>query len=504
MGKFNRLLYIVPLILTILFSNSAFPAPDHNWQLKIESGLLDAASAGETEYLVTFSEQTELEYAQGLPNKQEKGSYVVGRLKSTAQQSQKSFLDFLDSEQVEYQPFWITNAVLVKSNRNILELAARRSDVLHISANPSIGADLPGVVREREANGLAPFSQIIEWNISRVNAPQVWEAGFTGQGVVIGGQDTGYDWEHPALKDKYRGWNGNSVDHNYSWHDSIHAAAGSCGADSPEPCDDNGHGTHTMGTMLGDDGLGNQIGMAPGAKWIGCRNMDQAGVGKASTYIECFQWFLQPTDLNNQNGNVDLAPHVINNSWYCPPEENCNWDSLQTAVDNARAAGIVVVTSTGNEGGSGCGSVGYPPAIYDSSFSVGATDNNDNIALFSSRGPSDYTSLMKPEISAPGVSVRSSVPKGGYGLASGTSMAAPHVSGLVALLISANPHLAGQVEQIESIIEKSALPRQAAESCGGISGNEIPNNTYGWGRIDARETIFFEKIYFPLSPSPNN
>ena len=147
--------------------------------------------------------------------------------------------------------------------------------------------------------------------------------GYTGQGAVIAGQDTGYQWDHPALKDQYRGWNGSAADHNYNWHDAIHATGSSCGADSPCPCDDNDHGTHTMGTMVGDDGGANQIGMAPGARWIGCRNMN-AGVGTPTTYIECFEWFIAPTDLAGQNPNPAMAPDVINNSWGCPESEGCS------------------------------------------------------------------------------------------------------------------------------------------------------------------------------------
>jgi subtilisin family serine protease len=253
-----------------------------------------------------------------------------------------------------------------------------------------------------------------------------------------------------------------------------------------------------MGTMVGDDGESNKIGMAPGAKWIGCRNMDQ-GNGTVASYSECFEWFMEPTDLNGMNGNIYLRPHVINNSWYCPPEEGCDWDSLQLLVNNTRAAGIVVVVSTGNFGSSGCGSVNNPPAIYESAFSVGATDSSDNIASFSSRGPSDHTDLLKPNVSAPGYNVRSSikVEYGSYGTASGTSMAAPHVTGLVALLLSARPDLIGQVDKIESIIERSAQPRTTSETCGGIPGSQIPNNTYGWGRIDAYETLF-DTLIFPL------
>jgi subtilisin family serine protease len=156
-----------------------------------------------------------------------------------------------------------------------------------------------------------------------------------------------------------------------------------------------------------------------------------------------------------------------------------------------------VVVSAGNFGVNGCGSVDYPPAIYDSSFTVGATDSSDNITSFSSRGPADHTNRLKPDISAPGQGIRSSIPGGGYVSMSGTSMAAPHVSGLVALLLSAHPYLAGQVEAIETRIEQNALPLTTTEECGGVPGIQIPNNTYGWGRIDALETIF-AFTYFPL------
>ena len=208
---------------------------------------------------------------------------------------------------LEYQPFWIANMIWVRGDMADAQALALRGDVAHIYANPAVHVDEP-IAEPAFAAGPQAAAQpdAIEWNITRVGAPEVWAAGFTGQGVVIGGQDTGYQWDHPALKGKYRGWNGTTASHDYNWHDAIHATThgSSCGANSPFPCDDYGHGTHTMGTMVGDDGAGNQIGMAPGAQWIGCRNMDN-GWGTPATYIECYEWFIAPTKVDGSCARPD-------------------------------------------------------------------------------------------------------------------------------------------------------------------------------------------------------
>jgi len=447
------------------------------------------ARGGETEFLVVLAEQADLGAAPALPTREERLRYVYDALRETALRSQASLRAELDGAGVEYRPFYIVNLLVVKGDRALVARLAARSEVARIVANPRVRQPLPAPQPE----GVRPLApRGIEWNVARVNADAVWALGYTGQGIVVAGQDTGYDWDHPALLDQYRGWSGVTATHDYNWHDAIHSGGGVCGADSPAPCDDHGHGTHTMGTIVGDDGGGNQVGVAPGARWIGCRNMGQ-GVGTPATYIECFEFFLAPYPVGGNpisDGVPNLAPHVINNSWTCPPSEGCDWDTLQAVVENVRAAGIVVVASAGNSG-PGCSTVRDPPAIYDGAFSVGATDSSDNIASFSSRGPVkvDGSGRLKPDVSAPGVGVRSSQRGGGYTWMSGTSMAGPHVAGGVALLWSATPALIGDVDTTEWIVERTARPRTTAQGCDDDGPGDVPNNVYGWGIVDALAAI---------------
>jgi subtilisin family serine protease len=254
--------------------------------------------------------------------------------------------------------------------------------------------------------------------------------------------------------------------------------------------------------MVGDDGGTNTIGMAPEARWIACRNMTE-GAGAVPTYMECMQWFIAPTDNAGLNPDPSRAPHVINNSWGC--YEGCPPPALQDTLRASRAAGIFYAVSAGNDGSSPlgvantglviCNSINTPLARYPEAFTVGSTDHRtDQISYFSSRGsvlgdPSAPTGLMKPNISAPGSGIRSSVKNGSYASFSGTSMAGPHVAGLVALLVSANPRLAGMVNRLEDIIEQTAVRKTTSEGCGFDSATAVPNNTYGWGRIDALAAV---------------
>ena len=317
---------------------------DDGWREKVDPWVLSTAEAGTTEFLVFLAEQADLGAAESLATKEAKGRYVFETLTATAERTQGPVLGALETLGVEHRPYWIANRVWVRGGLDAVEAMARRGDVARVHANPAVRLDEPVSTSERD-----DATETVEWNISKVNADDVWALGHTGTGVVVAGQDTGYRWDHPALVNQYRGSAGN---HDYSWWDAIHAGGGSCGADAPAPCDDHGHGTHTMGTIVGDDGGSNQVGMAPTAEWIGCRNMN-VGVGTPTTYSECYQFFVAPTDLAGNNPDPAMAPDVINNSWGCPPSEGCTDPNvLWTVVENVRAAGIVTVHSAGNSGSS--------------------------------------------------------------------------------------------------------------------------------------------------------
>src|SRR5206468_7911509 len=270
-------------------------------------------------------------------------------------------------------------------------------------------------------------------------------------------------------------------------HDSIHDSIGNpCGNDSPEPCDDFFHGSHTLGTAIGDDGGTNQIGMAPGAKWIGCRNMDQ-GDGTPARYIECMEFFLAPYPLNctPNEGDPSKAPDITTNSWGCPTSEGCVvGDELQAAVEAQEAAGIQMVVAAGNSG-PGCSTVSDPPSFYDASYTVGALNTGtDTAASFSSRGPvtADGSNRIKPNIAAPGTGTRSAsnLSDSAYTIADGTSMATPHIAGSMALLWSAHPELKNQIDTSRDTLN-SAAHFISSTQCGTAGP---PNNVYGWGRVD--------------------
>jgi len=440
------------------------------------------ANGQQAEFFVLLTDQANLGPASSLQTKAEKGRFVYSTLLNKAQTTQGPILQWLRERGLEHHSFYIVNGILVTGTQQVAEALAARPDVARIEGNPRIQNHFPQPGAVEEAPPHVPAT--IEPGINYTHAPQVWALGFTGQTIVIASADTGVRWTHNALKPHYRGWDGVNADHDYNWHDSIHDSTGNpCGNDSPFPCDDFFHGSHTTGTAVGDDGQGNQIGMAPGAKWIGCRNMDQ-GNGTPTRYIECMQWFLAPTRIGGGDPDPTKAPDITINSWECPASEGCSFDTLQAAVEAQAAAGIMMVSAAQNSGPA-CSTVQNPPGIYAATYSAGAlTTGTDTIAGFSSRGPVtvDGSNRIKPDISAPGTGTRScsNSADNAYTTASGTSMATPHISGAMALLWSAVPSLRHQLSASRDAINNSAV-HIASATCGDPGP---PNNVYGWGRVD--------------------
>jgi subtilisin family serine protease len=440
----------------------------------------ETANGNSTEALIVLARQADLSGAAKLQNKLAKRRFVVNELRQVANLTQGPIVALLEQRGIPYQSFWLVDMIQVTGNRALMEELAARADVAQIDANPQVRSALPVPTAFDSAQPTG-----VEWNVTKVKAPKVWALGFKGQGLVVAGADTGVQWDHPALKGHYRGWDGSNVNHDYNWHDATPAH-------SPTPVDPFGHGTFTVSEMVGDDGHGNQIGVAPGAQWIACRNMDASGTGSPTSYTECFQFLMAPYPVggNPNQGDPTKAADSINNSWTCPPSEGCSTNTLQSIVDNVRAAGIFPAMAAGNSG-SGCSTVSDPPAIYQSSVSVGALDSTNVVASFSSRGPvtADGSNRLKPNLSAPGVNVRGAVPANGYqGGWSGTSMATPHVAGGVALIWQAKPTLDGNVTATETLLTKTALHLKTTETCGGTQG-KIPNNVYGYGLLNLLRAV---------------
>ena len=487
-----------------------------DWRAKVDPAVATAAAQGETEFMIYMAHKADLRDAAALETKEQKGLYVYNRLTSVAEATQAPVKSLLAQLGAGYKSFWISNALWARGNLAVVQAVAALPDVAAIHPVGKGALRLPP--RDKDAPSAPSLISSVEPGLALVNADDVWAMGYRGQGVVVAGADTGVRFTHTALRNQYRGWGGSpeTSTHDYNWKDAIHipnwppeplnacnpGGAAGAGQPSPQPCDDDtvlggGHGSHTMGSVAGFDGGTNQIGMAPQSKWIACRNMSN-GVGAIPTYMECMEWFIAPTKIDGTAPDPTKAPHVINNSWGClegcPPEPN----PLRDTLIASRAAGIVYVASAGNDG-SECNTIFHPLARYPEAFTVGSTTHTtDLVSSFSSRGPTAVDPnnpgeplYRKPDISAPGSSIRSSL-RGSdteYGSLSGTSMAGPHVAGLVALVISANPALAGNVNRIEQIIEQSAVPKTTNEGCNGDTTTQVPNNTYGWGRIDALAAV---------------
>lgn len=414
------------------------------------------------DFWVRFADRADLSAAARTSDWTARGTAVARALRETAARSQTAVRERLDGAGVRYQPYWATNAIFVRdgSERLAAELAARPEvAALYAPVAYALPKELPGKqVREVES---------VEWGIANIRANDVWQQyGVTGDGITVASIDSGVQYDHPALVRQYRGNLGNGTfDHDYNWFD----AAGIC-ADAP--CDEHGHGTHTMGTMAGDDGAGNQIGVAPGVRWIaanGCCPSDDALIASG-------QWMLEPTDLSGQRPDASKRPNIVNNSWGTTVPSD---DPFMEDVSAAWAAsGIFAVWANGNNA-PGCRTTASPGSRIVN-YSAGAYDESNAIASFSSRG-FGQDGETKPNLSAPGVNVRSSYPGSGYVSMDGTSMAAPHVAGAIALLWSAAPDLVGNVAATRALLDGTAVDAPSDE----CDGTPADNNVFGEGRLDA-------------------
>ncbi len=450
-------------LLTVVTRDGTSQAAGDDPSEKIQADLAQTLeSKGEASFWIRFSARADLNSASNVANWNERGTAVAGALRATANTSQRQVRSALKAAGASYKAFWATNAIYVKGGSPglALEMAARPEvQGLYSPITYDIPKTTPGT-DEHEPDA-------VEWGIANINADDVWsEFGVTGEGVTVASIDTGAQYDHPALVNQYRGNNGDGTfDHNYNWFD----AAGNC---DDAPCDLNGHGSHTMGTMVGDDGAGNQIGVAPGARWIaanGCCPSDTA-------LVESGQWMLEPTDLNGDNPDASKRPNIINNSWGSTAPSN---DPFMEDISLAwTASGIFGAWANGNIGPS-CETSGSPGSRIIN-YSVGAYDINNTIADFSSRG-AGQDGETKPNVSAPGVNVRSSVPGDGYASFNGTSMATPHVAGAIALAWSAAPALLGDVDGTKALLDGSAVDNPN-DQCG---GTDADNNVFGEGRLDA-------------------
>ena len=375
---------------------------------------------------------------------------VVDALRDVSAQRQAPVLAMLAREQAlgtvkRVKPFWVFNGLAVTATEPVIRRLAARFDVWEIRPDSVIPP--PPAIQPTAAPGTGGSASV--WNLDQIRAPEVWalDPNYVGVGRVVGSFDTGVAPDHPDLQPRYRG------NHAISWFDPY--------GEHATPFDFNGHGTHTTGTAVGGDASGVNIGVAPGARWIAAKAWNDAGIGLASAFHAIFEWFLAP------GGDTANAPDVVNASWaFSLP--GC-FNEFQADILAFRAAGIFPSFAAGNNGPAG-GSVRSPGATAES-FAAGATDALDNIASFSARGPSPCGGAVKPDVSAPGVEIVSAVP-GGYVSANGTSMAAPHISGAVAVLRSINPSLT--VDELETVLTLGAVDL-------GISG---PDDTFGAGRLD--------------------
>ena len=396
--------------------------------------------------IITLSDRADLSHVHDR-DKKKKRKEILMRLRQIADATQGDLKSLLQNRRArKIKPLWIVNGIAATVPVSLITEIEDLPGIESVTLDSTIQA--PVVT----AGGPA----LPEWNISAIKAPDVWNRGFTGSGVVVATMDTGVDMHHPDLQARWRGGAN-------SWYDP--------NGEHATPEDTNGHGTQAMGIIVGGAAGGSAIGVAPGAEWIGVKIFNDAGTASLSAIHQGFQWLLNP----DNDPNTDDAPDVVSNSWGIEGANNCSGEFVSD-IQTLRNADIAVVFSAGNYGPNS--STSMSPSNNAGAFSVGAVDSNYLVASFSSRGPSSCDGSVFPQLTAPGVDIRTSdLTYGGafpdsYITVSGTSFAAPHVAGAIALLMNAFP--AVSASDIELALDQSSLDM-------GVPGSD---NDYGFGVMD--------------------
>ncbi|GAA2707585.1 S8 family serine peptidase [Micromonospora olivasterospora] len=422
--------------------------------------------------LVVLREQADLSGVPAGPpgrvGRDARAREVYRRLVATAERTQAGLRRDLSRLGLRPRPYYLVNAVEVDGGPGVRAWLSRRPEVGRVLVSQRL-RPLPAPAPTKRGTEPAPAGPT--WNVSLIGADRVWsQLGVTGAGVVVGSSDSGVDGRHPALADGFRGGDD-------SWYDPW--------SHTRTPTDRGGHGTHTTGSAVGRGG----VGVAPGASWVGCVNLAR-NLGSPARYLDCLQFMLAPFPAGGDpftDGRPERGPQVLTNSWGCPSIEGCDPGALRAATAALDAAGVFVVAAAGNTGPY-CGSIEDPPATYPDVFTVGAVDRQRRVATFSSRGP--VPGAAKPDVVAPGAGVLSAMPGGGYAVLDGTSMATPHVAGVVALMWSANPALVGDLDRTRRILRETAVPAEAtyrsrnpSDACDGDA------NITGAGVVDAYAAV---------------
>lgn len=493
--------------------------------LELSSHDRESAYFGLQEFAVPASMGSKLKSSlrvngEGTSSRAAKRQAVYEALREHAMRTQRSTIAHLRSLGYDTHTFWINNSILIKDAPSHLiallinfSYSAAGTDIISLAPNRIVArVPEPKPVKHGESAGeYYARTPVIPWNLKLIKAHRAWE--YTrGEGVVVANIDTGVDYRHPQLRSSYRGYymkgdggSGDSTssvataatateqgrspptdspsvvaDHEYNWFDPSGQLA--------EATDVHGHGTHTMGTMVG-----RTVGVAPGARWIAAQGCDQESCSQ-ERLLASAQWVMCPTDGRGSKPRCDLGADIVNNSWggAITDEESMTWFS--GAVAAWLAADMIPIFAQGNSGPA-CATAGTPGDLADV-IAVGAIDAIGSLTVFSSRGPGGAKlghARWKPDYVAPGQAVVSCASGGGLIAMSGTSMAAPHVAGVAALLLSLRSSLT--FEQMRKLLTRTVNtvsllePQMGQQACYGVRWNQFPNYQYGHGLIDVEAAV---------------